>query len=98
MFHLDPNPFAFGRKRKSWVKLEGRQIFFGKDSSPLISTSPFLFSYVNHLPPPTKDASIGVEREIVLSQITAGLKLLDAYPTGTASNCLGCLGVGASVS
>ena len=64
----------------------GRQKFCVKDPSPMISTPPFIFCLVNHLPPPANQASIGVEREMLLSQIVSGHKLLDAYLRGTASN------------
>ena len=76
----------------------GCQKCSGKYPSPLISTPPFLFCLVNHHPPPAKEVPTGVEQEMVLSQIALALKLLDAYPRGTASNCLGCLGVRASLN
>ena len=98
MSHLVPTAFAFGGKHKAWAKLAGCQICSGKDPPPLVSTPPFLFCWVNHHPSPAKEASTGVEREMVLSQIALGLKLLDAYPRSTASNCLVCLGVQASVN
>ena len=41
---------------------------------------------------------IGVEWDMLLSQIAFGVKLLDAYPRGAAPYWLGCLGVRASVN